>query len=457
MRTPAAVLTAVAGFAPVNLSAVCGQLPKPDSRVWMVEVRFDRTGSGNQRADTSTPQRKHVVTTRRTANERITIKACGQTPGELYVTEEKRTLSENTEKETVEEFVEASCWPEEAKHHTQLYVRSKLKPEIKRPGDSSSLKEQTIVSPYAGPELPPLKKWVQTGLAPGTKGAWTLAAFYGGYISTLKDVVTRTTSACSGAKVTNESHYRTSQYGAKPKVTSNSTGSADNKQTTLDMSMPPTQKPRVLIETVRLDGNAVSGQKTISEEKPTPANGNYSETLTASWKIIAKDNCDDIYRALLNELAFAEAYANTNIQDMAESIDHYERLTCLQAYKIFHGRMPPPGEEPCEDTASVDPETGEATNIGATREEELRKQCKPDVILDAERAHEWEHKKQRRKYGAAQMSSTDPHFRGPRDQEAYSASAQEYLNWLKENCPGKDVSEEEKRLRNVKPLGSVTK
>jgi hypothetical protein len=369
------------------------------------------------------------------------------------VTEEKRTLSDNTEKEHVDEYTEASCWPEEAKGHNQLYVRSKLKPVIKRPGDSSNFKELAIMSPYAGPELPPLKKWAQVGLARDLKGAWTLAAFYNGYVSTLKDSVTRQTFACSGGRLTNESHFRTSKYGAKPAVTSSSSGSGDNKQTRLDMSMPPTQLSRVIIESVRLDGTTVAGQKILSETKPTPANGNYSETLTASWKITAKDNCDDVFQHLLNELAFVEAYADPMIQHMAESPTHYERLTCLQAYKTYHGHMPPPGETPCVDTASVDPETGKASNVGASREEELHKQCAPDVILDAERAHEGEHVKQRQKYGAARMSSSDLGFRGRMDQEAYFASAQEYLNWIKENCPGKDVSKEEKRLEKVRPQG----
>lgn len=456
VKALAAVLVAIGGFAPVHQSAVGRQmLHTPGARVWMVEVSFDRTGSGSKRTDDSTPQRKIINTTRKTASEKITIKACGELPGDLYVTDEKRTLSDRTEKESVDEYVEASCWPEDAKNHTQLYVRSKMKPEIKRPGNSSNFMEQSILSPYEGPGLPRLEKWVQAALVFGMKGTWTLIVRYEGYISTLKDSVGRTTFACTGGKTVNESHFRTSQYGAKPNVNSKSSGSGDNRQTTLDMSMPPTQLPRILIESVRLDGNAAAGSKIISEEKPTPANGNYAETLTASWKITSKDNCDDAYQALLNELAFAEAYADKTIRDVAGSIKLYEAMTCLRAYEIFHKHMPPPGEMPCVDTASVDPATGKASDIGVSREEELRKKCAPDVILDAEQAHEKAHLEQRKKYGAAQFSSSDIPFRGRMDQEAYSASAQVYLDWLKKNCPDKDVSKEAKRLWDVKPLGTV--
>jgi hypothetical protein len=450
-RRSAAVAFTAAFLALASAIAGGEQLPSPGARIWIAEIVFHRIGDGTRTVDESTPQRTRTQSATHKADEVVKIKACGAVPY-LYVTEAKRTtLSESTHKESVDEFVQASCWPEEAKGHTALYVRSKLKPEIKRPGDSSRTTEDSAWAICPRSDNPSLDKLAQVSLVRIHADEYQLLATYKDYVKLTKDAVTKATTACTGATSISEDRTRTTAPGGRFDWKRSQSGDDQNKRTVTETTLPPILLPTLFGTTVVLDRNSVSDSTPVSETKPTPANGEYAETTTALWSLTVKDGCDDVHAALLEGLALGEAYADPTIQSSAKSVDEYEAATCIRAWEIMHGgQEPPAGEDPCEDAGETDPRTGKVTG-NERLFEKVARSCKPRVIADSGAAHESMHQVQIRVFGSEMMNTTDLTFRGQRDQEAYAVGAAMLLSWLKANCPGKDLSAEEARLQKITP------
>jgi hypothetical protein len=414
---------------------------------------FHRIGDGTRRIDESTPQRTRTQSTTHKADEVVKIKACGVGP-DLYVTEAQRTLSDSTHKESVDEFVQASCWPEEAKGHTQLYVRSKLKPEIKRPGDSSRTTENSAweICPRSADHFP--NKLAKVRLVRIRSDEHQLVATYEDYIGLTKDEVSEAKTACTGATSTRKTITRIAAVGVVPGVKTSRGGDNTNKSVVMEIMLPPILSPTTFLTTVVLDRSPVSDTTPILEIKPTPANGEYAEKTTVFWSLTVKDGCDDVYDSLLTGLALGDAYADPTIQSSAGSVLEYEAATCLKAYEAKYGKKPPAGEDPCPTASETDPSTGKVTGNEKLREE-VAQACKPLVIADAGAAHESMHQVQIGFFGSKMMDTDDLAFRGMRDKEAYAVGSAVLLPWLKANCPGRDLSALEERLKKIMPPKSM--
>jgi hypothetical protein len=446
-RRTAAPATAAAVMALASVIAAGEQMPSPGARIWIADITIDRNGSGARTVDDSTPQRTHTRSATHKTKEVVKIKACGA-GADLYVTEAHRTISESTHEESVDEFVQASCWPEEAKGHTQLYVRSKLKPEIKRPGDSSRTTEDSSWGIHPRSDNPPPNKLAHVQLVRTAPDTYMLMAKYEDYIDLTQDTVTKKKTACTGATATRKAITRFAEMSAQPGVKISRGGDSTNKSDLFEATLPPILSPRILATTVVLDRNRVSDSTRIGEIKPTPSNDEYTETTTGFWSLTVKDACDDVYDSLLQGLAFGEAYADPTIQRSAKSVPEYEAATCARAWEIKHGHKPPAGEEPCVDAGVTDVSTGEVTGDQKLREE-LARSCRPLVIADGGAAHEKTHQKQRKILGP-KMESGDLAVRGMMERQAYARGSEVLLSWLKANCPGRNLSAEEARLEKLK-------
>jgi len=426
---------------------------KEDPRIWVGEIRVVRTGSGHKREDNSTAELKDTESTEKEADEKITIKACGEF-GELYIKEMTWTLTDRSDSDRFTQHARTRCdFPKEAYEHNLLYRMKHYKQEVKEPGDSSSQKKQFFRDLYQGKANPPPKKMSNVALGNLPGQGYALRVSYGTYVALTSDEVTRSWYACSGETRIREFHQRTAKkIGEEATTTLNETGEGDSKHTIIDQAIPPIPYSSGFTAEVQISGDSISGSKVLGEIKPEHP-GDYQEKTTAYWDFTAKDSCQDVYDDLNSDLAFGEAYVDKNIQDFAGSIEDYEKMVDDRAYKNLHGVPAPRKEENISETGlGVNPETCELDKKDEYMEK-MAKECKPRIIVDATLAHETVHQSQCKKFHE-EMNAGDPHIKGLMETTAYIKSAGMLLNWLEKNCPKIDIQNEKQRLENLKKAKS---
>ena len=144
----------------------------------------------------------------------------------------------------------------------------------------------------------------------------------------------------------------------------------------------------------------------------------------------------------MQDLAWAEAYLNSDIQKQVEDqkiekinqrIKAYEKLVNQQVYRILHGEEPPEGELTNTD-AYVDGATGKAEESLKELKDRLARECKPDIIYDSIEKHEKTHEKQHATF-EDEYNSGDVVIFGLMEVTAYLAGIHMLLDWLEFNCP----------------------
>jgi hypothetical protein len=206
--------------------------------------------------------------------------------------------------------------------------------------------------------------------------------------------------------------------------------------------------PQELLKLFGFEGPATGlhlhGDKVINRVT-TPE---YEAVETAIWDLRAESPCPDVYKRLRQDLSFAEAYAEKQIADSATSIDEYEILVSVRAYFINHGVKPRPGEDPSEIEASTD-EQGQQSGLEQLKQK-LESECKPDIIFDSIAHHEDVHTNQQSQF--SEFNDGKPRTWGLMEVSAYVSNIQMLMDWLRENCPKTNLSDAERRLRNLQKL-----
>jgi hypothetical protein len=442
------VLLAVGIFSPTG-SGGQSLFPKEDPRIWIGQIKVVRSGSGHTQADNSTEQLKDTSTTDMQLEENITIRACGAF-GEIFIKEMTWALTEKIDTERNCLHLRTRCdFPPEAYEHNLLYRLKHYKQEVKEPGDSSKQNKQFFKDIASGKDIPPPRKLSSVSLNSLPGQDLTLRVSWEAYTTQISDDVTRSWHACSGETSVLEFHQRTGKkIGEEATTTLNETGEGDSKHSIIEQSIPPIPYQSGFTAEVQINEDSISDSRVIGEIKPEHP-GDYQEKTTASWDFTAKDPCGEVYDDLLNDLAYGEAYGDKNIQDMADSIEDFEKMVDDRSYKTRYGGPAPRGEKELSEMGlGVDPETCELKNRNEYKDTMARK-CKSRIIVDATFAHEGVHESQCRKFHEA-MNAGQPRIKGSMERSAYIKSAGMLLRWLEKNCPDIDLRNEKTRLEKLK-------
>jgi hypothetical protein len=368
----------------------------------------------------------------------------------------ERTLRDRSETDKISKAAKTNCGlPEEAMKHSVLYRLKHFKPEIKSPGNSREDMEQTTVTIYTGKGAPELEKTASAVIQrmPGD-ASYIISAGHDVYLDTIGDHVIRENNVCVGKPKTQIHHKRTVPLGDEGGITTS--GDDDNSETWV--SIPPMPN-RLMFVAQRKSGqnsDVISDTDTKKSKQ-----GTYKEKTVASWHLEAKDPCDDVFKGLLETIAYAEAYADPDIRSFAETVTVYETLITDRFEKIFSGKPRPrnPGDED-SDTPSHEMEVSHLCVIKDLDaiEEQYKLACIPPVVFEAMLEHEKEHVKQcfqdSEKFNTDANTKEGVMVKGQVEVSAYLVGADVYYGWLQLYCADKnlDLSGAESRINKVKGM-----
>jgi hypothetical protein len=407
------------------------QAPHGSHYIWDGEVCIMRFANARKDEDNSIGSRKQTETKTRTMVDLITISACGTFAG-MYVKKVDRTFSDDIR---VEKFLE--------------HAQKKCANDVKKPGDSETYTHNTTIRLYEGNDVKPLRELTSVTLMVYPQNQYMITVTANAYWDTRDEEVRKVTDVCTGKVKQYETTTSTVSFNEVPS-TIPTPGEDGGLITTIEAH--PTCVPFGFAHKAPFEKNALSGEKVLVDKKAKKP-GDSDEYAVASWNFHAKDPCPDVYNQLLEDLAWAEAYGDKVLQDLAQEKnmdkDQYELLVAKKTCKIRYGYTPE--GDPSHDQASADMETGEVSGLDKVKED-LKKQCKPDIIYKSIAAHESHHTEDQRGFSEQFPGAIDkknPHVWGLREVNAHVVGIKMLINWMKQYCGDDSLLQEEQRLRNI--------
>ncbi len=431
-------------------SSLSAQGAKPPGvTIWDGTVVISRQASAEHKEDKSEGGNISVALETCRVDDVTVIKACGAGPL-LKVYSAERTLVDFVEKSMRFQAASTDCGlPKEAEGHNPLYQEKHFERIIKTPGNKSFRSEKMHTSLAGGKPLEDTTT-VTLMLMPG--GAYLLSAKSFPMVRHLQDHIYEDYNACNGKTTRKEHHIRPAK-GPQPLSKSiESLKPGGDRVTVTHQSLPLLPLPAGVAGEGVVSGPVLEGRVELIETK-SKVKGGYEEKTISTWEFAEKDPCEDAYQRLLEDLAWAEAFVDADIQEQVEDIRNterriktYEQLVDRQVYRILHGKEPPKGELTDTD-ASVDGASGEAKGLEELKER-LARECKPSVIYESIEKHEKTHQKQFDKF-EEEYNSGDVEIYGLMEVTAYLAGIQVLMDWLEVNCPEKDLADAKRRVRQI--------
>jgi len=415
----------------------------PGICIWKGTITIHREGAGQPAQPKPERGKTVTVTGSHTVNETIVIEVCGD-PRDLYVKSVTRELQEDSSNQQNEQVNEALCrfpkemlrpgaeWPEN---------HSKYEPQTKRPGNRRIVNIETHKTILRGFDLPKLRDKTHVTLEFPDAASFAISGSQKALADYRSDHVVKFYDVCAETNSDKEITERTGPLGQEPKSDLKVTNQGWDTLETIKHIRPPQELLEQFGFEAPFTGLHLKDSKVIDRVQTEE----FVSTETASWDLRGESPCPDVYRQLLQDLAYAEAYAEKKIADFAGSIEDYEKLVEDRAYKIRYGVNAPPGEDSAEVDASTD-EHGQQSGLEKLRQK-LEESCKPDMIFTSISAHEDIHTQQQERY--PEYNDGKPRTFGLMEVSAYVADAQMLVDWLRENCPGTNVSDAERRLRSL--------
>lgn len=419
-------------FVPALLLAVL-PLPaddgvKPSACVWKGTITLRRQGQGTPVKPKPEKDKTVTVSGSHDLSETITIEVCGE-PGEMYIRSVTRTLADDAVTVQTEQCHFADCLDERARHKRVApghhgEARNEVHTRILQSLDTPKLRDRTHVRLEFSGDV-----WVRIS---GSQTA---------LLDSRWDFTRTDHSACDGSETRVVIHNRTGAPGSKRQ--SDRQGSKEGKNSTeiITHTNPPELSTRSFSFAFPCTGLQLKGSRELDRVSAP----NWEMTETAEWDLQGVPACSDILDQLREDIAFAEAYSLKEIAGFAGSIREYESLVSDRAWRIRHGRHVPRGEESSELDAGTD---SQGKQVGLEElEQRLREQCRHGMIFQSIAAHEDVHTRQQERF--PEYDDGTPLTHGLMEVSAYVADARMLLEWLKENCPGTPLGDEERRLQEL--------
>ncbi len=415
----------------------------PDVCIWKGTITIRREGSGKPLQPKPVKGKTVIVSGSQTVSESIAIEVCGD-PKTLYVKNVTRELQDVYTHQQNEIVDQAICrfpkemlrpgaeWPED---------HNKYVPQTKRPGNSSMVKIETRKTILRGLDLPKLRDNTHVILEFSEPGRFAISGSQKALEDYRSDHIVNFYDVCAETHSDKDITERTGPIGQEPKSDHNVTNQGWDTHETIEHIRPPHELLKQFSFEAPFTGLELKGSKIIDRVQTEEIDS----TETASWDLKGESPCPDVYKQLLQDLAYAEAYADRKITDFADSIEEYEKLVEDRAYKIRYGANAPRGEDSAEVDASTD-DQGQQSGLEKLRQK-LEESCKPDIIFASISAHEDVHTQQQEKY--PEYNDGKPRTFGLIEVSAYVIDAQMLVDWLRENCPATNISDADRRLRNL--------
>jgi hypothetical protein len=429
------------------------QAPKPPGIVlWDGKITISRQASAETREDKSEGDGVSIHFEEKKVDDVTVIEACGTGPM-LKVYSAERSLEDTTEKGVRVEAASTHCgMPKEAEQHNLLHQAIYYDPIIKTPGNKTFRSEKTRTSLFEGEGVKPLEESTIVTLMVEDGGKYTLSVQSFAMVLHLQDHIYEDYNACTGKTKRTEHSIRPAAKGTPPGSSSESGKQEGKIVKTTHQTLPPLPLPAGFVGEGAVSGPMLEGSVEFVEKRSEI--GGYDETTTSTWSLRAKDPCQDAYKQLLEDLAWAEAYLNAdiqkqvadeNIENIGQRIKTYEERVNQQVYRILHGEEPPEGELTDTD-ASVDG-AGETEGLEELKER-LARECKPDVIYDSIEKHEKTHQKQQKAF-EEEYNAGDVVIFGLMEVTAYLAGVHVLLDWLDFNCPEMPLVSAKSRIQKI--------
>jgi hypothetical protein len=410
----------------------------PGVTIWDGKIVISRQALAEHSEDKREGGNVFVHFENRELNDVTVIRACGTGPM-LEVYSAERNLVDITEKGTDSSAASTDCGlPEEAEAHNPLYQEKHYERIIKTPGSKSFRSEKMHTSLFKDKEAKPLEDTTAVTLLVEDGGAYALSVQSFATVVHLQDHIYEDYNACTEKTTRREHHIRPAAKGQPLSESFESLKPGEDKVKVTRQALPPLPLPAGCVGEGVVSGPRLEGKVELIEKKST-IKGGYEQTTTSNWELEAKDPCPDAYNQLLEDLAWAEAYLDADIQEKVEDIENikqriktYEKLVNQQVYRIMHGREPPDGELADTD-ASVDGDSGRTEGLEELKKR-LARECKPDIIYESIEKHEKTHSKQLQTFEEEYNSGNAVIF-GLMEVTAYLAGIQVLMDWLEFNCP----------------------
>jgi hypothetical protein len=415
----------------------------PEICIWKGTITIRGEGSGKPVQPKPVRGKTVTVSGSHTISESIAIEVCGD-PKELYVKNVTRTLQDDSTHQQNEIVDQALCrfpkemlrpgaeWPEN---------HNKYEPQLKRPGNRSMVNIEIHKTILRGLDLPKLRDNTHVTLEFPAPGQFAVSGSQKAWADYRSDHGVKFYDVCAETNSDKDITERTGPLGQEPKSDRTVANNGWDTHETIQHISPPQELLKQFDFGAPFTGLQLKGSEVIDRIQTQE----FVLTETATWDLRGESPCPDIYRQLLQDLAYAEAYAEKSMSDFAGSIEEYEKLVEDRAYKIRYGAAPPRGEDSAEVDASTD-EHGQQSGLEKLRQK-LEESCKPDMIFTSISAHEDIHTQQQERY--PEYNDGKPRTFGLMEVSAYVADAQMLVDWLRENCPGTNVSDAERRLRSL--------
>jgi hypothetical protein len=420
-----------------------GNEVNPEICIWKGTITIHREGSGKPAQPKPVRGKTVVVTGSHTVNESIVIEVCGD-PKDLYVKNVTRELQEDSTRQEIDQANEALCrfpkemlragaeWPED---------HNKYEPQTKRPGNRSTVNLETHTTILRGLDLPKLRDETHVTLEFPDQGRFAILGSQKALEDYRSDHLVRYYDVCAETNSAKDIMERTGPLGQEPKSDREVTDQGADTHETIKHIRPPRELLKQFSFEAPFTGLELKGSTVIDRSQTEE----FLSTETAAWDLRGESPCPDVYRQLLQDLAYAEAYSEKKVADFAGSIEEYEKLVEDRAYSIRYGVNAPRGEDSAEVDASTN-EHGQQSGIEKLRQK-LEESCKPDIIFTSISTHEDIHSRQQENY--PEYNEGKPRTFGLMEVSAYVIGAQMLADWLRQNCPGTNLSDAERRLRNL--------
>ena len=415
-----------------------------DARIWTGEITIERIGAAYVERDNGHTNAAVIRTYHesRQTYDKWRIKACGEA-GNLHILAVKAELSENSEIRSTFKERSRDC--------------NVKKPDLKKPGNFGRSTEIGRVSRYEGPDCPPLEKQFTVQLMVWPGGRYRLWVNGYAYASNQLDKSEYEKFVCDGHTKKVEFHQQTIGINEKARSTTRDEGDGDNVHSIQTSLTPATKVPAGFGFEGKLKGGSIADSMPISEIK-AKTKGGYHEKTTASWTFTARNPCEMVYQRLMQDLAWAEAYADTKLRDFYDNNEDYKKAVNLRAQKNYSGAFPAGGNGGHNDDKTEDDktETEMTTNCNCEIEKEeafkekVKRECRPYILFKAVKQHEKRHVAQCLSQGRQVFCGKSPNIVGPNEVDAHIAGMKQYLSWLKENCPNYDTTAVKKRIKELK-------
>ena len=412
-------------------------LPVGTGQVWEGTITFTQNDSKNKHEDDGGPGHTKKVIDQHTINASGTVKFCGC--GRFYVSDVSCNWSEKWERGRIDSYDETMCSKKDAdgksipypvspgNEDSDMEIGSRILYQAKNDKEKEALKSQYKVTQNgAVVSMTPIPY----------QGKYRLQAFIEVFVDDKINAESLQTEVCSQKRKHRRFHNQTVPFSKK--LQGSTTGGEDDKSIYSE-SHPGLRLFALTEDIVLSEGQEIiKGEKTIFERKEKRP-GDWNRLLVAKYELRMKNYCNDVFNALYEDLAVAEAYNDPTLRAQANGdVATYKRMVGQQAWQTYQSSGPDENANTSiQMSAGKRKKDGKVECYVAGKEkakQSLKERCLPEVIFDAVYAHERRHVKQCN-MDPDMFPPTNVEKLGVYETDAYMAGIRKYISWLELNCP----------------------